>query len=246
MIRRNLSPGFVLFLWCWCRRKVFSHTCALRLNVLEPHRSPRAAFSPRGIHLPRRDPRSSPALFLGALPSPAPRGSPTGLTHRLDFRPCVHTRLSPYADFPFCSTVHPPVHVPVPRRLNYPSFTVYDLLSRPSQGCRCDFYKGPTGDVMGQKVTTRPIHVKRSKRVVPRAPPEALLGSPRGPLLHPLPRGTLPGGGGLSPWVGVPPVRPPILQVKAQPPAGLGGVGVPVWPAVSGAAGRAPVRPAWP
>ena len=93
---------------------------------------------------------------------------------------------------------------------------------------------------MEQKVTTRPVHITRSKRVVPRAPPEALLGSPRGPLLHPLPWGTLLGGGGPAPGSGF------LLQVKAQPPAGLGGVGVPVWPAVSGAAGRVPVRPAWP
>ena len=74
---------------------------------------------------------------------------------------------------------------------------------------------------MEQKVTTRPVHITRSKRVVPRAPPEALLGSPRGPLLHPLPWGTLLGGGGPSPWVGVPPAG------KGAAPRGTGWGGSP-------------------
>lgn len=82
--------------------------------------------------------------------------------------------------------------------LYYPNFTVYDILSRPRQEYRCDFYKAPAGDVTEQRAEPQDLwgpNVQSawspgtSPTGSPAAPP-ALGGTPgrRGPV--PLGRGS--------------------------------------------------------
>lgn len=117
---------------------------------------------------------------------------------------------------------------------NYPSFTFYNILSCPSQECRCDFYKRPAGDVMEQKAKPHdPSRLNVQSTWFPGhrlklswAPP----GAPGYPVCH---VGALLGGDDLSPGPGLLLVACPggqvitSLQLKVAAPGGTRWAGQP-------------------
>lgn len=148
---------------------------------------------------------------------------------------CFHLKLSLYAGFFFILfAVYLPGHMSALHCFNYPSFTFYNILSCPSQECRCDFYKRPAGDVMEQKAKPHdPSRLNVQSTWFPGhrlklswAPP----GAPGYPVCH---VGVLLGGGGLSPGPGLFLVACPggqvitSLQLKAAAPGGTRWAGQP-------------------